>query len=224
MAYFGDPVAAGIVKNLERPGGNVTGIGGLAAGLGGKWLELLKEIVPSVSQVGILYSRFSEKQSPMMKELEVAARSLHVELQPAEAERRGPFGGTLMITPVRTAVGAGFDWATKGADALVVLPYFAFEDEVSYVAGLTQNRRIPAIFWRHDFAEAGGLAAYGANESEQLRRAAYVVDKLLKGAKPSEMPVELPKKFELTINLKTAKEIGITIPPRVLAWADRVIK
>jgi len=224
MAYFGDPVAAGIIKSLEHPGGNVTGIGGLAGGLGGKWLELLKQIVPSASQVGVLYSRFSEQASPMMKELEVAARSLHVELQPGEADRRGPLGG-MLATSVRAAVGAGFDWATRGqADAIVVLPHFAVEENAGYVAGLALKRRIPSIFWRTDFAEAGGLVAYGANETEQFRRAAYVVDKILKGTKPTDLPVELPKTFELTINLKTAKEIGVTIPPRVLAWADKVIK
>jgi putative ABC transport system substrate-binding protein len=212
MVYSGDPVAAGIVASMERPGGNVTGIGGMAAGLGGKWLELMKETVPGVSRVGVLWSRVAEKASPRMKELEVTARSLRVELQPAEAHESRDVGGA-------------FTWATRGqVDALIVLPTFSFGLNAGYSADLALKRRLPSIFWRADFAEAGGLMAYGANQTEQFRRAAYFVDKILKGAKPAELPVERPQNFELVINLKTAKEIGITIPPRVLAWADRVIR
>jgi putative ABC transport system substrate-binding protein len=221
---FADPVVAAIVASQDGLGGNVTGISGMAMELGGKWLELLKQTAPEVSRVGVLYSRSSERLSPMMKELEVAARSLRVELQPAEAEVRGPLGG-LLSTSVGAAIGAGFTWATRGqADALVVLPGFAVEQNPGYIADLALKKRIPGIFWRGDFAEAGGLMAYGANPAEQFRRAAYVVDKILKGANPAELPVELPKKFELVINLKTAKEIGVKIPEKMLAWADRVIK
>jgi putative ABC transport system substrate-binding protein len=221
MTYSGDPVAAVIVATLEQPGGNVTGIGGLSAGLGGKWLELLKEVVPGVSRVGVLYTRFSERQSPMMKELEVAARSLRIELQPADAQAeffpgKGDRGRT---------VGAAFTSATRGqAEALIVLPALVFDQNPGYVADLARQRRIPTIFSREGFAEVGGLMAYGANRVEQVRRAAYVADKILKGAKPAELPVELPKKFELVINLKTAKEIGVKIPDKMLTWADRIIK
>jgi putative ABC transport system substrate-binding protein len=232
MRYVGDPVAAGIVASMERPGGNVTGIGGMAAGLGGKWLELLKETVPTISRVGVLYTRPSEQESPMMKELEVAARSLRIELQPAAVSLAGPvsiFGYRLPPGTVNTGlgpdVGGAFKWATRGqTDAFIMLPGAAFENNLRYIADLAINRRLPGIFWRADFAAAGGLMAYGANRNEQSRRSAYFVDKILKGAKPGELPVERPKNFELVINLKTAKEIGITIPPGVLAWADRVIR
>lgn len=218
MTYSGDPVAAGIVSALERPGGNITGIGGMAAGLSGKWLELIKEVVPGVSRVGVLYARIAEQISPMLKELEVAARALRVELQPAEAAGYvGPNRG-------RSLDGA-FRWATRGqANALIVLPARVFDEYSRYLADLALQRRIPTIFSRAGFAEVGGLMAYGANRGDQVRRTAYFVDKILKGAKPAELPVELPTKFELVINLKTAKEIGVTIHPEVLMWADRVIK
>jgi putative ABC transport system substrate-binding protein len=221
MAYTGDPVAAGTVASFERPGGNVTGIGGLAAGLGGKWLELLKETVPEIRRVGVLYTRTLAGVSPiMMKELEATARSLGVVLQPAEVKFFNvPFGF------VRGAVGNAFTLATRGqADGLMVLRGRSFDEGLSYIADLALQRRLPGISWHADFAEAGGLMAYGANRLEQFRRAAYFVDKILKGAKPAELPVELPKKFELVINLKTAKEIGVKVPDKMLTWADRIIK
>ena len=217
VAYSGDPVAAGATGSLERLDSNVTGIGGLAAGLGGKWLELLKETVPEIRRVGVLYTRTLAGVSPMMmKELEVTARSLGVELQPAEVKSFGKTAG---------AVGSAFTRVTWGqADGLMVLRGRSFDQDIGYIADLALKRRLPSISWRADFAEAGGLMAYGANRAEQFRRAAHFVDKILKGAKPAELPVELSKKFELVINLKTAKELGITIHPRVLAWADKVIK
>ncbi|MGN6719736.1 MAG: ABC transporter substrate-binding protein [Candidatus Binatia bacterium] len=222
MAYSGDPVAAGIINSRERPGTNITGISGFAAGLGGKWLELLKQTVPETTRVGVLYTRNSEQTVPLMKELEVAARSLRIELQPGDA--RGVAPGTRVWGPERN-VGTAFTVATRGeSDGFIVLPGFSFEQNADYIANLALQRRLPGIFSRAEFAEAGGLMAYGANQLEQFRRIAYVVDKILKGAKPAETPMEGPKKFELVINLKTAKEIGITVPPRVLAWADRVIK
>jgi putative ABC transport system substrate-binding protein len=223
MAYSGDPVIDGIVKSLERPGGNIAGIGGLAASLGGKWLELLKETVPEVSRVGVLFTRDSEKRSPMMKDLEVAARSLRVELQPGVV--RAPMGYFSFPFGVSSRVGGAFTLATRGrTDAFIVLPALAFDREQEYIADLALKARLPGIFWRADFAEAGGLMSYGANQSEQFRRAAYFVDKILKGAKPAELPIELPKKFQLVINLKTAKEIGVKVPDKMLTWADRIIK
>ena len=226
MAYLGDPVAAGIIKSLERPGGNITGISGLVAGLGGKWLELLKETVPEASRVGVLFTRNSEQTSPMMKELEVAAKSLRIELQPGEALYHGH--GNVLLPPgalPKRNVGAAFSAATGGrSDGFIVLPGFSFEEDPGYIADLALQKRIPGIFWRADFAEAGGLMAYGANPAEQCRRTAYFVDKILKGAKPAELPIELPKKFELIVNLKAAKEMNLAIPVRVLAWADNVIK
>ncbi len=220
MAYLGDPVAVGIVASRERPGGNVTGISGMSTELGGKWLELLKETVPRVSRVAVLWSQGFEAE-PTMKGMEVTARSLGVELESAEVKlfKKHPSG------LVRRSVGAAFTWATRGqAGAFVLLPSSIIGQDLGYVADLALKRRLPGIFWRADFAEVGGLMAYGANEIEQFRRAAYVVDKILKGAKPAELPIELPKKFELVINLKTAKEIGVTIPDKMLTWADRIIK
>jgi ABC-type uncharacterized transport system substrate-binding protein len=211
MSYLGDPVEVGIVASRERPGGNVTGVSGMATELGGKWLELLKETVPAVSRVAVLWSRGFEKE-PTMKGMEVAARSLGVELQLAE------------VTHHSRTVGAAFAWATRQADALILLPSSILGQNLGYIADLALKRRLPGIFLRPQFPEAGGLMAYGANRREQSRRTAYFVDKILKGAKPAELPIESPRKFELVINLKTATEIGITIPPRVLAWADRVIK
>ena len=219
MVYLGDPVAVGIVASRERPGGNVTGVSGMATELGGKWLELLKETVPVISRVAVLWSRGFEKE-PTMQGMEVTARSIGVELQPAEVKLfKPPFG------LVRGSIGAAFNWATRGqAGAFVLLPSSILGENLDYIADLGLKKRLPGIFWREDFAEAGGLMAYGANQIEQSRRAAYVVDKILKGAKPAELPVELPTQFKLVINLKTAKEIGVTIPPDMLMFADRVIK
>ncbi len=230
MTYFGDPVAAGIVATLERPSKNVTGIGGMAAGLGGKWLELLKETVPEVKRVGVLYFsnpegtfRSPRLTSSMIKELEVAANSLRVELQPEEIPVR--FSNTAAALFLDRGVGAAFTWATRGqANALIVLPGLILDQNLGYIAELALKRRLPGISWQADFAEAGGLMSYGPKLQEQHRRAAYFVDKILKGAKPAELPVEQPTKFELVINLKTAKEIGLTVHPEMLMFADRVIK
>jgi putative ABC transport system substrate-binding protein len=212
MTFVGDAASEGFVASLERPGGNVTGVTGLKTELGGKWLELVKETIPSVRRVAVLWNPRSEDKFPVRKSVDQAARSLGVELQWLEVRRRDDIPRTF-----RSAVLAG-------AEAFIVLPGGIFFAGMSEIVDLAQKSRLPGISWRGDFAEAGGLMAYGANRLEQSRRAAYVVDKILKGAKPAELPVELPKSFELLINLKTAKEIGITIPPRVLAWADRVIK
>jgi putative ABC transport system substrate-binding protein len=219
MVYLGDPVAAGIMASRDRPGGNVTGVSGRTTELGGKWLELLKETVPGITRVAVLWSAGFEME-PTMKSMQATARSLGVELQTAEVKLfKTPFG-------IATgSVGAAFNWATRGqAGAFILLPSSILSENLDYIADLGLKKRLPGIFWRADFAEAGGLMAYGASQTEQSRRAAYVVDKILKGAKPAELPVELPTKFELVINLKTAKEIGVTIQPEMLMFADRVIK
>jgi putative ABC transport system substrate-binding protein len=220
MAYPGDPVAAGIVASRERPGGNVTGMSGMTPELGGKWLELLKETVPTIKRVAVFWSRGLFAIEPTMKGMEVTARSLEIELEPAEVKLfKPPFG------LVRGSIGAAFNWATRGqAGAFILLPSSILGQNLSYIAELALKRHIPGIYWRAEFAEVGGLMSYGVSQTEQFRRAAYVVDKILKGAKPAELPVELPTKFELVINLKTAKEIGVTIQPEVLMFADRIIK
>jgi len=226
MTYPGDPVAVGIVASRERPGGNVTGVSGMTTELGGKWLELLKETVPGISRVAVLGNRGFENERTW-KAMQVVARSLRVELQPAEVGLAPFVPGVPGMSSynVDRKVGAALTWATRGqAEALVVLPGSDFAENLGYIAEVALRKRLASIFWRADFAEAGGLMAYGANPAEQFRRAAYVVDKILKGAKPAELPVEQPKKFELVINLKTAKEIGVKIPDKMLTWADRVIK
>jgi len=212
MTFPSDPVVMGFVASLERPGGNVTGVSGLASQLGGKWLELIKETIPGAGRVAVLWDRKGNSKAPTWNNVEIAARSLRVELQPLTVENQRDLEGA-------------FKSATAArADAFVILPAVVLGQNLGEIAYLGLKNRLPGIFWRADFAEAGGLMAYGANRHEQTRRAAYVVDKILKGAKPAELPVETPTQFELVINLKTAKEIGITIPPSVLAWADRVIK
>ena len=212
ITFPSDPAMTGFTASLERPGGNVTGVSGLASQLGGKWLELIKETIPRASRVAVLRDPKVNNRAPAWKNVEVAARSLRVELQPVTVEDQRDLEGAFRLA------------TTARADAFIILPAVVLAQNVAEIAYLGLKNRLPGIFWRADFAEAGGLMAYGANRHEQTRRAAYVVDKILKGARPAELPVELPRNFELVINLKTAKEIGITIPPAVLAWADRVIK
>ena len=217
MTFPGDPVSEGFVGNLERPGGNVTGVSGLVKELGGKWLELLKEVIPSAKRVVVLWSPISEDKFTTWRGVELAARSLQVDLLWRDVGRGG-------IRDVESAFRPASFWGR--ADAFIVLPggIFNLTRYRSEIIGLALRNRVPGIFWRGDFADEGGLMAYGVNRLEQYRRAAYVVDKILKGAKPSDLPVEQPTKFELVINLKTAKQIGVTIPPDVLMFADRVIK
>jgi putative ABC transport system substrate-binding protein len=220
MTYPGDPVASGVVAGLERPGGNVTGVTGSAGGLGGKMLELLKEIVPEVRRVAVLWNPGPEntqiENSRIWRGAELAARSLRVELQP------------LPVRPPDDLTGAFRSAISIGADSFMavpgIVPGIVGSPNLRETARFALESRLPGISWRADFAEAGGLVAYGGNRLEQSRRAAYFVDKILRGAKAGELPVETTLRFELIVNLKTAKALGITIPPRVLAWADRVIK
>jgi putative ABC transport system substrate-binding protein len=206
--------AIDFVASLERPGGNVTGVSGLTTELGGKWLELIKETIPSTKRVAVFWNRRAEERFPIWKSVDSAARSLGVDLQWLETGEGG-FGW--LYRNLRSAV-----W--RQADAFLVLPGTGGFRNTEDIAEFGVRNRIPGISWQGDFAEAGGLMSYGANRNEQSRRAAYFVDKILKGAKPGDLPVERPTQFELVINLKTAKEIGVTIHPEVLMWADRVIK
>jgi putative ABC transport system substrate-binding protein len=211
----GDPVTSGLVSSLARPGGNVTGLSILDPDLVGKCLEQLKQAVPGVSRVAVLWhpGAFPEPtEKDMLKGAEVAARSLGVRLQFVEA--RGP---------------ADFDrafseMARAGAGALSVLSGLMFFNERRGLVDLAAKNRLPAVYAGCDFVDAGGLMAYGANRADLFRRAATYVDKILKGAKPADLPVEQPTKFELVINLKTAKALGLTIPPSLLQRADQVIE
>jgi putative tryptophan/tyrosine transport system substrate-binding protein len=207
-----DPVGNGLVASLARPGGNITGLSTLAPEIDGKKLELLKDIVPRLSRVAVLASSITPGNAQALKETELAARALGVQLQ---------FLDVISSKTIETA----FRAAAKGrADALLVLQSPVFVNERTQLAGLAVKSRLPTIYDRREFVDDGGLICYGTNFTDLSRRAATYVDKILKGAKPAELPVEQPTKFELIINLKAAKQIGLTIPPNVLARADRVIK
>jgi ABC-type uncharacterized transport system substrate-binding protein len=215
FAAAADPVTDGLVTSLARPGGNVTGLTSLNPDLIGKCLEQLKQAVPGVSRVAVLWSPggLGERtDKDMLKGAEVAARALGMRLQFVEA--RGP---------------ADFDRAfseiTKGrADALTVLPSPMFLNERRRLVDLAAKNRLPTVFPNREGVDAGGLMSYGANIADNFRRAAAYVDKILKGATPGDLPVEQPTKFELVINLKTAKALGLTIPPSLLQRADQVIE
>ena len=212
MAQDPDPIGSGFVASLARPGGNITGLSALAPELNGKRLELLKEIIPKLSRVAVLWSSTQPGNAQSLKELELAAKAFGVKLQYLD-----------VISPkdIETA----FQAAKKArADAVLTLTSAILTRHRSEIAELALKHRLPATHGFSSFAEDGGLMFYGPNVVDLTRRAATYVDKILKGAKPAELPVEQPKKFEFIINLKAAKQIGLTIPPNVLARADRVIK
>jgi putative ABC transport system substrate-binding protein len=212
MAQVNDPVGNGFVASLARPGGNITGLATLAPEISGKQLELLKEIVPRISRVAVLGNSTEPGNAQALREVELAAGTFGVQLQHLDV--LGP-------KDIETA----FRAATKGrADALLVLASPVLNDQRTHIADLALKSRLPAIYPQTEYMEAGGLMYYGASTSDLFRRAATYVDKILKGAKPADLPVEQPKKFEFIINLKAAKQIGLTIPPNVLARADKVIK
>lgn len=205
------PIGRGFVASLERPGGNVTGLTNLGAELSGKRLELLKEAVPRITSIAVFWNEGGGQQESARK-LEEAARALEVEATLISA--RGPNG-----------LERAFDTAIRThANALMTVPHPRLRDERTRIAEFAVKNRLPAIFPARYYAEAGGLMAYGPDFSYTFRRAAVYVDKILKGTKVQDLPVENPMKFELIINLKTAKAIGVNIPPRVLMWADKVIK
>ncbi len=213
MVTTEDPVAVGLIDSLARPGGNITGLTRLTRELSGKRLELLKEVVPTISRVGVLDDAESTNAGNTFKEYEAAARSLKIQLQSLEVRNPSPnFEGA-------------FQAAAKGrVSALITVRTPLLIDYRKRIADLVTKKRLPSISEGSDFVEAGGLMSYSANELESFSRAAYYVDRILKGAKPADLPVEQPMKFELVINLKTAKQIGLTIPQRVLGRADKVIK
>ena len=211
MAVSGDPVASGFVASLARPGGNITGLSIISPELSGKRLELLKEVVPGLSRVGVL--RAPKAHGPAWKEVEPAARTLGLKLQPLDVESPDDL--------IRV-----FEVAKKGrVEALLTFPYALFNrDYRTMIVELAAKHRLPVMYDGTEFLEVGGLMGYGPDISDNFRRAAIFVDKILKGTKPADLPVEQPKKFEFIINLKAAKQIGLTIPPNVLVRADKVIK
>ena len=215
FGVVGDPIADGLVSSLARPGGNVTGLSNVTNDLIGKWLELLKQVVPGVSLVAMLWKPRLHARPRQRCQAEGGRRlgaSLGVQLQVVEA--RGP---------------ADFDRAfsemsAKGAGALLVLTTPVFDIERQRIVDLAAKNRLPSMYANRNYVESGGLMCYGPNFADLYRRAAGYADKILKGAKPSDLPVEQPTKFELVINLKTAKALGLTVPPTLLAQADEVIE
>jgi ABC-type uncharacterized transport system substrate-binding protein len=213
MAASNDPVATGLVASLARPGGNVTGLSIISPELSGKRLELLREVVPGLSRVAVLWNPDVRGAVLDYRETEAAAGSLGLQLQSVEVVRAEDLN-------------RAFSAITKHrAQALIVPPAnpvaFGMRDQI---ASFVQKNKLPSIYAQREYVDAGGLMSYGPSTPDMHRRAATYVDKILKGRKPADLPVEQPTKFELVINLNTAKQIGLTIPPNVLARADTVIK
>jgi putative ABC transport system substrate-binding protein len=215
FSFAVDPVTSGLVTSLARPGGNVTGLATLVPELVGKRLEQLTQAVPGVSRVSVLWqpgSQGGRTEKDMLKGAEVAGRGLGVPLQFVEA--RGPADFDRAFS----------DMTRAHAGALTVLGSAMFFNERRRLVALAAKHRLPAMYGLREYVDAGGLMSYGPNVADLFRRAATYVDRILKGAKPGDMPVEQPTKFELVINLKTAKVFGLTIPPSVLGRADEVIR
>jgi putative tryptophan/tyrosine transport system substrate-binding protein len=212
LAFDNDPVGNGFATSLARPGGNITGLSTEYPEISGKQLELLKEIVPRLSRVACLGNSTQPGYRQALKETEAAAGALGVKLQYLDIQNP-------------QQIESAFQAASKGrADAVLVLGSQIVTSNAKQFAELAAKNRLPAIYWSPEFVEAGGLMSYSASITDLFRRAASYVDKILKGAKPADLPVEQPTKFEFVINLKAAKQIGLTIPPNVLARADRVIR
>jgi putative tryptophan/tyrosine transport system substrate-binding protein len=208
-----DPVDSGLIDSLARPGGNVTGITILSRELGGKRLELLKEAVPKVARVAVLYDPAIPLGVIDVKEvLPAAARALRLTLQPWEIRAVDDFDRVFAAL------------SKQRPDGLYVSSGPLIRINQKRTIGFALKSRLPSMYYDREFVDAGGLMSYGADLADSYRRVAYYVDRILKGAKPADLPVEQPTKFEFVINLKTAKQIGLTIPPEVLARASRLIK
>ena len=212
MAQSDDPVGSGFVGSLARPGGNITGLSTVSPELSGKRLELLKEAVPKASRVAVLWNATNPVAALQLRETEAAARVLGVKLQSLGV--RGP----------KDFDGAFAAMRRERAGALIVLPDLMFYEHQKPLLDLAARSRLPVIYEEREFAEGGGLMAYGPSYNDLFRRSAFFVDKILKGAKPGELPVEQPTKFELVVNLKTAKALGLTIPQSILVRATDVIR
>ena len=214
MVAAGDPVASGLVESLARPGGNVTGLSQMPPELAGKRLELLKEMVPKLSRVAVLWNPQSASSTLTWKEIQLPARQLGIQLHSLEVRSPNDFD-------------KAFEDATRArAGALVILPDPVITTNLKRIADLAAKSRLPSIFQFSEFADAGGLVTYGPDRADLFRRAATYVDKILKGAKPGDLPVEQPTKFELVINLKTAKALGHHDPavdPVARRQGDRVV-
>jgi putative ABC transport system substrate-binding protein len=215
VAVMGDPVGDGLVASLARPAGNVTGMTFLGPELVSKRLELLKQALPALSRIAALWHPGAYGESTMtemMGKMETAAATLLVRLQPVEVRGSAEFDGAFLAM------------ARERADALIVLPSPMLFSERRHIVDLATQNRLPSIAMAREFVELGGLMSYGASLPDLFRRAGGYVDKILKGARPADLPVQQPTDFELVINLKTAKSLGLEIPPTLLARADEVIE
>jgi len=212
MGQDTDPVGNGFVASLARPGGNITGLSTLAPELSGKQLELLKEIVPKLARVVFIGMSTEPGNAQALREIELAARAYGIKLQNIDIRDSKDIEN-------------GLREASQGRAGAVLVPQLPIlASQRKQITELAVKRRLPAVYGQAEYVDIGGLIYYGPSITELFRRAATYVDKILKGAKPSDLPVEQPTKFEFVVNLKTAKQIGLTIPPNVLARADRVIK
>jgi putative ABC transport system substrate-binding protein len=211
MAHVGDPVARGIIVSLAHPGGNITGLTSASPDLSGKRLELFKETVPRLTRVGVFCSPASQGATANFRETEAAARTLGVQIQSLEVRSSNDFESAF-----KAATG-------KRAGGLIVVEFAGISAYSRRIVEFATKSRLPTMFARGAHVESGGLMYYGPNFPDLYRRAATYVDKILKGSKPADLPVEQPTKFEFIINLKAAKQIGLTIPPNVLARADRIL-
>jgi putative ABC transport system substrate-binding protein len=212
IAVSGDPVGEGFVASLAQPGGNITGLSLLQPAVSGKRLELLQEAVPKLSHIAVLWNPAVSSSTLAFKETQTAAHALGLQLQSLEVRRPDEFDQAFAAM------------TREHADALVVISNELFLGHRRQLAELTVRHRLPAMFHLREYAEAGGLMAYGADAADMYRRAATYVDKILKGTTPADLPVEQPTKFTFVINLKTAKALGLTIPPTLLFQADEVIR
>ena len=207
-----DPVAAGIVANLARPGGNITGVAvGVGGGFGGKWVELLKEAVPGISHAAVLWNSGNPSSAQSANEIQVAARTLNIKLDMLDA------GNPVSLDKAFAAIGA------SRAQGIIVAPDPYFGANRARLVQFAASKRLPAVYFFKSFVEDGGLMAYGASNADSIRTAAKYVDKILRGARPADLPVEQPTRFELVINLKTARALGLTIPQLLLVRADQLI-
>lgn len=212
MAFDNDPVGNGFVTSLAHPGGNITGLSTLAPNISGKQLELLKEILPKLSRVMVFETSTQPGNTEARKEIEFAGKALALKLEFLD----------LQTSP---AIDAAFAAAAKSrADAVLVLNSPSLNSQRQRTTELAAKSRLPTIYWATEFVEAGGLMTYGVSFTDLYRRAATYVDKILKGRKAADLPIEQPRKFEFIVNLKAAKQIGLTFPPNVLARADKVIR
>lgn len=212
MVAAGDPIANGLVQSLARPGGNVTGLSQMLQAVSGKRLELLKEMVPKLSRVAVLWNPQSASATLNWKENQQPARQLGIQLHSLEVRSSNELD-------------MAFESATRArVGALAILPDPVITTNLERIVALSAKSRLPSIYQWSEFADAGGLVTYGPDRAEQFRRAATYVDRILKGAKPGDLPVEQPTKLELVVNLRTAKALEITIPQSVLSRADRVIE